>query len=74
MYAPLFAESKTWLLRVRFIQVKSAGRLVGGLEWLRNFVRRTTRDDLLEVHDNFETSWTAPGRGRDLNSRSPART
>ena len=67
-YGLVFVESKTWLLRVRFFQEKSATRLVEGLEWLRAFVRRTTCRDLLEVHGDSDTSWTVPGRGRDLNS------
>ena len=45
-YGLVFVESETWLLRVRFFPKKSAARLVEGLEWLRNFVRRTTRCDL----------------------------
>ena len=65
---PVFVESKTWLLRVRFFPEKPAERLVEGFEWLRNFVRRTTRHDLLEVHGDWDTSWTVPGRGQDLNS------
>ena len=44
---------------------KPAGRLVEGFEWLRNFVRRTTRQ---ELHGDSETSWTVPGRGQDLKS------
>ena len=64
----VFVESKTWLLRARFSQEKSAERLVEGIGWLRNFVRRATRNDRLEVHGDSETSWTKPGRGRDLNS------
>ena len=67
-YGLVFVESKTWLLRVRFFPEKSAARLVEGFEWLRNFVRRTTRFGLLEVHGDSDTSWIVPGRGRDLNS------
>ena len=67
-YGLVFVESKTWLLRVRFFPEKPATRLVEGLDWLRVFVRRTTRHDLPEVHGDSDTSWTVPGRGRDLNS------
>ena len=67
-YCLVFVESKTWLLRVRLFPEKSAERLVEGLDWIRAFVRRTTRRDLLEVHDDSDTSWTVPGRGRDFNS------
>ena len=63
-----FVESKTWLLRVRFFPEKSVKRLVKGLEWLCNFVRRITRHDLLEVHGDSGTSWTEPGCGQDFNS------
>ena len=55
-YGFVFAESKTWLLRVRFFQEKLAGLLIQGIEWLRNFVRRTSRHDLLEVHGDSDTS------------------
>ena len=67
-YGLAFVESKRWLLRVRFFPEKPAGRLAEGLDWLRAFVRRTTRHDLLEVRGDSDTSWTLPGRGRDLNS------
>ena len=67
-YGLVFVESKTWLLRVRFFPEKPATRLVEGLDWLRVFVRRTTRHDLPEVHGDSDTSWTVPGRDRDLNS------
>ena len=45
----------TWLLRVSFFPEKSAERLVEVRELLRNFVRRTTRHELLEVHGNSDT-------------------
>ena len=64
----VFVESKNCLLRVRFFQEKLTERLVEGLEWLRNFVRRTTRRDLLEIHGDSDTSRTVPGRGQDFNS------
>ena len=43
----VFVESRTRLLRVLLFQEKSAERLVEGTDWLRNFVRRTTRNGLL---------------------------
>ena len=67
-YGLVFVESKAGLLRVRIFQGESAKRLIKGTGWLRNFVRRTTRHDLLEVRGDSGTSWTVPGRGRDLNS------
>ena len=47
---------------------KTAEHPSEGLEWLRNFVHRTTRHDLLEVHGDSDTSWMVPGRGQNLNS------
>ena len=67
-YGLVFVESRAWLLRVRFFPEMLAGRLVEGLEWLRTFVRRTTRHDLLEVHGDSDTFWTVPGREQDLSS------
>ena len=64
----VFVGSKTWLLRTRFFQEKSAERLTEGTGWLRNYVRRTSRSDLLEVHGDSDTSWAETGRGRDFNS------
>lgn len=31
-------------------------------------MRRTTTSDLLELHGDSDTSWTVPGRARDLNT------
>ena len=67
-YGPVFVESKTWLLRVRFFQENSAERPVEGLKWLRSFVCRATRQDLLEVHCDSDTTWKTPWRGQGLNS------
>ena len=64
----MFVELHTWLMRIRFFPNKSSRRLAGGFAWLRRFVRRTTTSDLLELHGDSDTSWTVPGRARDLNT------
>ena len=55
-------------MRVCFFPGKSAELLVEGPKWLRNYVSRTTRQDLLEVHGDSDTSLTVPGRGQDPSS------
>ena len=60
-YGLVFVESKAWLLRVRFFQEKLAGRHIERTDWQCNFVRRTTRHDLLEVHGDSDTPWAVPG-------------
>ena len=55
-------------MRVRFFPKKPAELLVEGLEWRRNFVRRTTHHDLLEVNGDSDTSWAEPGHSQKLNS------
>ena len=67
-YGLVFVESKTRLLRARVFPEKAADRLVEGLEWPRNFFRRTTRRDLLEVHGDSGTSRAVPGRDQSPNS------
>ena len=64
----VFVETGTWLLRMRLFPDKSAISPVEGITWLRNFVRLTTQNNLLELHSDPETSWTVSGRGRDLNT------
>ena len=51
-----------------FFPDKSAISLVKGITWLPNFVRLTTQNNLLELHGDSDTSWTAFGRGRDLST------
>ena len=55
-------------MRIRFFPDKSAISLVEGITWLRNFVRMTIQNNLLELHGDPDTSWTVSGRGRDLNT------
>ena len=68
----VFAEAKTWLLRVRFFRDKSALSLVEGITWLLESVRTRLRRSVRELHGDSDTSWTVSGRGRDLNTAAVA--
>ena len=63
----VLVELRTWPLRIRFFPNKSSRRLVEGFEWLQKFCRRTTTSDLPELHGDFGTPWTVPGKARDLS-------
>ena len=52
----------------RFFPDKSAHSPVESTEWLRAFVRQTSRTDLFEIRGDSNTSCTVPGCGRDLNT------
>ena len=64
----VFVEPRTWLLRIRFFPNKSLCRLIEGVEWLRNFVRRTAPTGLLELYGDSDMSWAVPRRARDINT------
>ena len=53
---------------IRFFPEKSAHSLVEGIEWLRTFVRQTTRTNLLKLNRDSDTSLTVTGRCRGLNT------
>ena len=64
----VFVEATNWPWHVRFFPEQPAGSFVEVLEWLRTFIRQTTRKDLLELHEGSGTLWAVPGGGRDLNT------